>query len=107
MYFAAELSRLRGECLLAMENRHRRLAGPGLSEAEACFRDAIHLAQQQEARSLELRAATSLSRLLRSLNRGREALPILKGAYASFSEGFELRDLRDARELLDALSTTE
>jgi len=105
-YFAAELSRLRGECLLAMENRHR-LAGPGLSEAEACFRDAIHLAQQQEARSLELRAATSLSRLLRSLNRGREALPILKGTYASFSEGFELRDLRDARELLDALSTTE
>jgi DNA-binding SARP family transcriptional activator/tetratricopeptide (TPR) repeat protein len=103
-YFAAEMSRLRGECLLATESGQGSQVGPGLSEAEACFRDAIHIAQQQEARSLELRAAISLSRLLQRLNRGQEALPILDEIYSMFDEGFGTRDLMDARALLEDLS---
>jgi len=105
-YLAAEMRRLRGEWLLASHGKRGRLPPSRVSEAEACFREAMDIAQQQEARALELRAASSLSRLLGSLGRGREALPILREIYGQFSEGFELRDLREAVELLDSLGST-
>jgi tetratricopeptide (TPR) repeat protein len=104
-YLAAEISRLQGEWLFANKGRHRKQAVNSLSQAEAYFRDAIQIARKQEARSLELRAATSLSRLLKDLNRGDEALTLLNETYAKFSEGFDVRDLRDARELLEELSS--
>jgi hypothetical protein len=58
------------------------------------------MARPQRARSLELRAATSLSRLLRDQGRHAEALEVLSGVYASFTEGFDVPDLEEAAALL-------
>jgi TOMM system kinase/cyclase fusion protein len=93
----AELHRLRGEILLSQS------ADNG-DEAEQCFLTAIEVARQQAARSWELRAATSLARLLRSNGRADEARSGLAGIYEWFTEGFNTPDLIDARALLDELS---
>jgi adenylate cyclase len=61
------------------------------------------VARRQGALSLELRAATSLSRLWQDTRRGGEARPLLSDVYGRFQEGFDTRDLRDARVLLDSL----
>jgi predicted ATPase len=86
-----------------------RLRGSMSSEdpvvAEADFHSAIAVARSQQARSLELRATTSLARLLRDTNRRDEARAMLAEIYNWFTEGFDTADLTDAKALLDELQT--
>jgi serine/threonine protein kinase/predicted ATPase len=89
----AELHRLRGELL----------ARPSVSEAEACFTQALAVARSQQARSLELRAALSHSRLLRDHHRIDEARQVLLDAYHGFTEGLDTLDLREAAALFQEL----
>jgi tetratricopeptide (TPR) repeat protein len=92
----AELLRLRGSTLLA--------ARPAaVDEAEGSYRDAIAVAQRQGARSLELRAATSLARLLQSKGKSEQARGLLAPVYGWFTEGLDTADLREAKTLLDGL----
>jgi adenylate cyclase len=91
----AELWRLKGDLL-------RRRAPSDDAEAEACFRRAIETARAQQARSWELRAATSLSRLLAERGTHHQAREALADSYGGFTEGFDTADLRDARAWLDA-----
>jgi predicted ATPase len=72
--------------------------------AEADFREAIALAQKMQAKSWELRATTSLSRLLASQGKRDEARAMLADIYNWFTEGFDTADLKDAKALLDELS---
>ena len=72
-------------------------------EAEALFRRALEIAHVQEARSFELRAATSLARLLQKQGKPTEARGLLAPLYAWFTEGFATRDLQDAQALLEEL----
>jgi len=74
-------------------------------KAEAYFERALAVARQQQAKSLELRAATSLARLWRDQGKGREARELLAPVYAWFTEGFETRDLKEAKALLDTLAS--
>jgi class 3 adenylate cyclase/tetratricopeptide (TPR) repeat protein len=92
----AELLRIRGELLLGQ-------APSDEMGAEAVFRRAIDVARSQQAKSWELRAATSLARLLARQDRREEARSILAATYAWFTEGFDTGDLREAKLLLDAL----
>ncbi|MGH7820085.1 MAG: adenylate/guanylate cyclase domain-containing protein [Candidatus Binatia bacterium] len=94
-FYEAELLRLRGELLL-------KRAAPD-DEAEACFRDAIAIARRQEAKTWELRTATSLGSLLRKLGRKEEARRTVGETLAWFTEGFDAPDLRDAKALLEDL----
>jgi len=95
-FYAAELFRLKGALLLQQ-------AIPEASQAEACFHQALDMARQQEAKSWELRAATSLARLWQQQGMYREAHELLAPVYGWFSEGFDTADLIDARALLEAL----
>jgi DNA-binding SARP family transcriptional activator/tetratricopeptide (TPR) repeat protein len=95
--YGSEVHRCRGELLMSQADAHA-------PEAEMCFRTAIELARHGGSRSLELRAATSLSRLLAQLGRRDEALQILSAVYGWFTEGFDTADLSGARTLLDELS---
>ena len=74
------------------------------SEAEACFRHAIDLACDQNAKSLELRAVTSLSRLLHRQGKTDEARQTLAEIYGWFSEGFDTADVKEAKAILEELS---
>jgi len=93
-YWDAELQRCKGELLLAANDANA---------AEACFRRAIEVAQAQSARSLELRAASSLARLLAKQGQRRQAHDLLAPIYGWFTEGFETADLKDAKALLNDL----
>jgi len=93
----ADLHRLRGELLLADNPSEA-------SEAESCFRTAIEVARQQNAKSFELRATTSLAHLLDQYGRRDEARAMLAEIYGWFTEGFDYADLKDALALLDELS---
>ena len=73
------------------------------TKAQACFERAIEVARKQDARSWELRATTSLARLLRNSNRRDEARTMLAQIYDWFTEGFDTADLKDAKALLDEL----
>ena len=96
-FYEPEVRRIHGELLLAQT--------PGAAaEAEACFRGAIELARARQEKSLELRAAISLSRLLLRKGKREEARPPLATAYAGFTEGLETADLREARALLQELA---
>jgi predicted ATPase len=95
-YWDAELQRRKGELLLTANGTHR-------SAAEACFLHAIGIAQGQSAKSLELRAATSLARLWRDQGKLAEAHDLLAPIYGWFTEGFETADLKEAKTLLDEL----
>jgi len=92
----AELHRLQGELLLAQSSDNT-------AEAETCFRQALALARRQQARSWELRAATSLSRLWQQQGKQADARQLLAEVYDWFTEGFATADLQKARALLDAL----
>jgi predicted ATPase len=92
----AELQRKKGELLLAANGADR-------GTVEACFRQAIAIAQAQGAKSLELRAATSLARLLAKLGQRRQARDVLAPVYGWFTEGFGTADLKDAKALLGEL----
>src|SRR5262249_3776984 len=94
-YWAAELHRLKGELLL------RRASPP--AEAEACLRQALDIARQQQAKSLELRAAMSLGRLWQQQGQRAEAYALLAPIYGWFTEGFDTTDLQEAKGLLTAL----
>ena len=72
--------------------------------AEACYRRAIERARSQEAKSWELRAATSLARLWRNQGKRAEARELLAPVYGWFTEGFDTGDLRDAKALLEQLA---
>jgi predicted ATPase len=99
----AELYRLKGELTLAQS----RVPGLGASvqqEAEACFLKAIEVARKQQAKSWELRAAMSLSRLWQQQGKKEEARKLLAEIYGWFTEGFDTKDLQEAKALLEELS---
>jgi predicted ATPase len=93
--YEAESYRTKGE-LLRMQDHE--------TEAEACFQKEIEVAQGQEARSWELRAAMSLRRLWQKQEKREEAHKLLSDIYDWFTEGFDTADLKDARVLLEELS---
>jgi len=95
-FFEADLHRLKGELLLA--------SGAPMTDAEDSFRKAITIAQRQQAKSWELRAALSLTRLLMKQGLRDEARSMLTKIYNWFTEGFNTADLMDAKALLDELS---
>jgi predicted ATPase len=72
-------------------------------EAEACFLKAIEIAQKQQAKSLELRAVMSLAHLLQQQGKRAEAHRLLAEIYNWFTEGFDTKDLQEAKALLEAL----
>jgi class 3 adenylate cyclase/tetratricopeptide (TPR) repeat protein len=95
--YLAEMLRLKGEMLL--------MGDPSAAaEAERCFRDSLEVARAQDARWWQLRATTSLARLLRDTGRRDEARAMLADIYNWFTEGFDTADLKDAKALLDELS---
>ena len=96
-WWEAEIARLRGVLLLRQTETPQ-------AEAETCFRQALDIARHQEAKSLELRAATSLARLWQQQGKRAEAYDLLAPIYHWFTEGFDTADLQDARALLAELS---
>ena len=96
----AEMLRLKGEILL--------MGGkPGVQEAEQCFRAALEVARTQEARWWELRASTSLARLLSKQGHRDEARTMLAAIYNWFTEGFDTADLKAAKTLLARLGALD
>jgi tetratricopeptide (TPR) repeat protein len=95
-----ESLRLRGELLLLQAATG---AAGAAAAAEDHFRQAVDWAHQQGSLSLELRAATSLARLLRDQGNSAEAKAVLQPVYNRFTEGFDTADLKAAEALLDAL----
>jgi predicted ATPase len=94
-WFVAELNRHKGQLLLRQ----------GHSEAAAeLYRKALRIAQEQEAKLWELRAAASLAQLHRDQGRHAEARDLLAPVYGWFTEGFGTPDLRDAKALIDELA---
>jgi predicted ATPase len=96
-YWEAEVARLRGVLLL-------RQPGTPPAEAEAWLQRALDVARRQEAKSLELRAAMSLSRLWQQQRKRDEARGLLAPVYGWFTEGFDTADLQEAKALLEALA---
>jgi class 3 adenylate cyclase/predicted ATPase len=86
--------------------QHPTPSTPAEAEAEACFHKAIEVARRQSAKSLELRAVMSLSRLWQQQGKKGEALQMLAEIYNWFTEGFETKDLQEARVLLYELNQT-
>jgi predicted ATPase len=120
----AELYRLKGELTLQHEKQKsqagrepsprgkrqkaKKEADPrpltSAPQAEACFYKAIEIAQKQQAKSWELRAATSLARLWQQQGRPAQARKILAEIYGWFTEGFDTKDLQEAKVLLEELT---
>jgi predicted ATPase len=94
-YWEAELYRLKGELLLMQGDE---------AEAEASFLHAVEVARRQSAKSWELRATTSLCRLWQAQGRLDEARQVLAEIYGWFTEGFDTRDLQEAKALLEELA---
>jgi predicted ATPase len=94
-WYDSELHRLLGELLLKMDRREY---------AELEFGRALTVARDQRARMWELRAATSLARLLNDQGRWGEAHSLLAPVYGWFTEGFDTQDLKEAKALLAALN---
>jgi predicted ATPase len=118
--YEAELYRLKGELTLQKEAGDWRLetspssiqassllsqVSSGVTqEAEECFLKAIEVARHQQAKSLELRATVSLSRLWQRQSKTTEAWQMLTDIYNWFTEGFDTKDLQEAKALLTELS---
>ena len=96
-YWTAELHRRKGVILLS-------IASGKEFDVESCSEQAIEIAREQGAKSLELRAATSLARLWRDQGKSREAYDMLAPVYGWFTEGFDTADLKEAKLLLDEFS---
>jgi predicted ATPase len=79
-------------------------AVPDAAQAETCFHQALDIARQQQAKSWELRAATSLARLWQSQDKGQDAYELLAPIYGWFTEGFDTADLQEAKALLGELA---
>jgi len=92
----AELYRFKGELTLQQSRAE--------AEAEACFLKAIEIAQKQQAKSLELRAMTSLARLWQQQGKKVEAHKLLLDVYNWFTEGFDTKDLQEAKALIEELN---
>jgi hypothetical protein len=118
--FEAELYRLKGELTLqskaslrqvntgqdtSEDTDPRLLTSNPQAEAEECFLKAIEIAQRQTAKSWELRAATGLARLWQQQGKRAEAHKLLSDIYNWFTEGFETKDLQEAKALLDSLES--
>jgi|SRR5437773_1940259 len=114
--YQAELYRLKGELLL-LQSTGRAVSQaatggnvvfeaepPAVAQAEGCFNQSIKIAQQQKAKSLELRAVMSVARLYQNRGKQEEARGLLAQIYDRFTEGFDTMDLREAKALLDELS---
>jgi len=95
--FAAELHRLRARAMLDAGRPEAR------AEAQSILERALRTARDQGARSLELRAALSLARLLADAGQRDEARDLLAPIYGWFTEGFDTADLKEAKALLDEL----
>src|SRR5262249_37941678 len=95
-WWEPEVHRTAGEIALKSPN-------PDMQKAEACFERALEVARQQQAKSWELRAAMSLACLWRDQGKRDEARELLAPVYGWFTEGFDTRDLKEARALLDEL----
>jgi predicted ATPase/class 3 adenylate cyclase len=112
-FYEAELYRLKGQltlqkvqvsgCKFQVDDLQSTLHNLQ-SEAEECFRTAIEIAQKQQAKSLELRAVMSLSRLWQQQGKKAEARQMLAEIYGWFTEGFDTKDLQEAKALLDELA---
>jgi TOMM system kinase/cyclase fusion protein len=96
-WWEAELHRLKGVFRLQQ-------AVSDAKQAEACFQQALGVAHRQQAKSLELRAAMSLSRLWQQQGKQAEARELLAPIYGWFTEGFDTADLQEAKTLLEELS---
>jgi predicted ATPase len=94
-YYEAEMHRVRGELFLSMHDD---------GSAEASFRKAITVAQQQNAKIWELRAAMSLARLWRDQGKPQGARELLAPVYGWFTEGFDTLDLIQAKALIEELA---
>jgi len=94
----SELWRLRGDTVLAAEGRS------GVDDAEACYRQSISIADEQHSYMLQLRAATSLARLMIERGQRNDAYELIYSIFGSFTEGFQIPDLKDAASLLADLS---
>jgi predicted ATPase len=97
-WFEAEVNRVAGEIALKSPGRD-------VARAEAYFERALTVARQQQAKSWELRAATSLARLWRDQGEVQQARELLAPVYEWFTEGFDTRDLKEAKALLKELAS--
>ena len=85
-----------GECLIVIRNQFK--------ESQSALEEALRVARRQQAKSYELRAATSLARLWRDQGKQRQARDLLAPIYGWFTEGFDTRDLKEAKALLGTLA---
>jgi predicted ATPase len=92
----SELHRIKGELLLQQHSDNQ-------AEAETCFQHALEIARNQQAKSLELRATMSVSRLWQQQGKRQEAHDLLAPVYGWFTEGFDTADLQEAKALLQEL----
>ena len=90
----AEVHRVAGEIALKSSE-------PDVMKAQAYFERALAVARQQQAKSWELRAATSMARLWRDQGKPQQARELLAPIYGWFTEGFDTRDLKEAKALLE------
>jgi predicted ATPase len=95
--YEAEVHRTAGEIAL-------KVSDPSEAKGEACFERALQVARQQKAKSWELRAAMSMARLWRDQGKPQQARELLAPVYSWFTEGFDTRDLKEAKALLDTLA---
>ena len=94
-WLSAETWRLRGDALTALNH---------VEDADECFQRALETARSQSARRFEVRTATSLARLWRSQGKAQQARELLAPVYGWFTEGFDTRDLKEAKALLEELA---
>ena len=99
-WYEAEFNRIAGE--IALKSR-----APDPEKAEAYFDRALAVARQQQAKSWELRAAMSMGRLWRDQGKRDEARQLLAPVYGWFTEGFDTRDLKEVKALLEELVVSE
>jgi pentatricopeptide repeat protein len=98
MWSEAEVHRIAGEIALVAPER-------GAAKAQEFFQHALTVARQQQAKSWELRAAMSMARLWRDQGKRDEARDLLAPVYGWFTEGFDTLDLKEAKALLEELSS--
>ena len=96
-WFEAEVHRIAGEIAL-------KSPAPDAAKAEAYFERALAVARKQQAKSWELRAATSMARLWRDQGKLQQARELLAPVYGWFTEGFDTLDLKEAKALLEELA---
>jgi predicted ATPase len=107
-FHEAELYRLKGQLTLQkfqVSGFKLQVTNPQVeAEAEECFLKAVDIARQQQAKSLELRTTTSLARLWQSQGKKDEARQLLAEIYGWFTEGFDTKDVQEAKALLTELT---